>query len=150
MCLWGATPTKSLPGGMWGILNKIYSLTAQEVADAQRVDATLKHCFKRNHVFDNGTNIRVADKTSVVCKNVRIVIPKPLQRRVVLWFHHYLQHPGHKCLEETMQATMYWKGMRTTIRSITKACKTCQVNKKRKLKYGHLPPKTVITTPWRI
>jgi hypothetical protein len=24
-----------------------------------------------------------------------------------------------------------------------------EVNKKRKLKYGHLPPKTVITVPWR-
>ncbi len=78
-----------------------------------------------------------------------MVIPKPLQRRAVLWFHHYLQHPGYTCLEETMQATMYWKGMRTTIRSITKSCKECQVNKKRKLKYGHLPPKTVIMTPWR-
>jgi hypothetical protein len=44
---------------------------------------------------------------------------------------------------------MYWKGTRTTIRSITKSCKACQVNKKWKLKYGHLPPKTVITTPWR-
>jgi hypothetical protein len=32
---------------------------------------------------------------------------------------------------------------------MTKSCKACQVNKKRKLKYGHLPPKTVITTPWR-
>jgi hypothetical protein len=40
--------------------------------------------------------------------------------------------------------------MRTTIRSITKSCKTCQVNKKWKLKYGHLPPETVITTPWRM
>ncbi len=32
--------------------DKIYPLTAQEVPDAQRVDATLKHCFKCNHVFD--------------------------------------------------------------------------------------------------
>ena len=31
-----------------------------------------------------------------------------------------------------------------------KSRKTCQVNKKRKLKYVHLPPKTVITTPWRM
>ena len=37
----------------------------------------------------------------------------------------------------------------TTIRSITKSCKACQVNKKRELNYGHLSPKTVITTPWR-
>jgi hypothetical protein len=49
-----------------------------------------------------------------------------------------------------MKATMYWKGVRTTIRSLTKSCKTCQTNKKRKLKYGHLPSKTVITVPWRV
>ncbi len=83
---------------------EIYPFTAQEVADAQRVDASIKHCFKSNHVFDKDFDIRLVDETSVVCKNGRMVIPKPLQRRVVLWFHHYLQHPGHPCLEETMQA----------------------------------------------
>ncbi len=44
---------------------------------------------------------------------------------------------------------MYWKGIRTTIRSLPKSCKTCQVNKKWKLKYGHLPSKTIITVLWR-
>ncbi len=39
--------------------------------------------------------------------------------------------------------------MRTTIRSLTKSCKTCQSNKKWKLKYGPLLSKTVITVPWR-
>jgi hypothetical protein len=39
--------------------------------------------------------------------------------------------------------------MRTTIRSLTKSCKTCRVNKEWKLKYGHLPSKTIITVPWR-
>jgi hypothetical protein len=129
--------------------DEIYPITAQEVADAQRVNATLKHCFKRNHVVDNRIDIRLVDKTSVVFKNGRMIIPKPLQRRAVMWFHHYLQHPGHTRLEDTMQATMCWKGMRTAIRSITKSCKTCQVNKKWKLKNNHLPPKTIITTPWR-
>ena len=38
--------------------------------------------------------------------------------------------------------------MRNTIQSKTKSCKTCQVNKKRTQKYGHLPPKIVISTPW--
>ncbi len=66
------------------------------------------------------------DEIFVVCKNSRMVIPKPLQRCAVLWFHHYLQHPGHMRLEKTMQAMMYWKGMRTTIWSMTKSCKTCQ------------------------
>jgi hypothetical protein len=48
-----------------------------------------------------------------------------------------------------MKATMYWKGMGTTIRSLIKSCKTCQTNKKQKLKYGHLPSKTIITVLWR-
>jgi hypothetical protein len=39
--------------------------------------------------------------------------------------------------------------MRTSTRSLTKSCRACQVNKKQKFKYGHLPPKTIITVPWR-
>jgi hypothetical protein len=78
-----------------------------------------------------------------------MIIPKPLQRRAVLWYHHYLQHTGHTRLEETVKAAMYWKGMRPTIRLLTKSCRTCQLNKKQKLKYGHLPPKTVTTVTWR-
>jgi hypothetical protein len=66
--------------------------------------------------------------------------------RAVKWYHHYLHHPGHTRLEETMNTAMYWKGMRTTIRSLTKSCR--QVNKRRSQKYGHLPPKTVHTIPW--
>jgi len=65
-----------------------------------------------------------------------------------MWDHHYLQHPGHTRLEETMKSAIYWKRMRSTIRSKTKSCKTCQVNKKRTRKYGHLPSKIVISTPW--
>ncbi len=38
--------------------------------------------------------------------------------------------------------------MQTTIRSITRFYKICQTNKRRKLKYGHLPPKTIKSTPW--
>ncbi len=40
--------------------------------------------------------------------------------------------------------------MGTTILSLTKSCRTCQVNKKWKLKYGHLQPKTITTVPWRV
>ncbi len=71
-----------------------------------------------------------------------------MQWRAVMWYHHYLQHPGHTHLEKTMKAAIYWKGMRNTIQSITKACKTFQMNKKQTQKYGHLPSKIAISTPW--
>ncbi len=128
---------------------EIFPLTTPEIAEAQKAKIKLKHCFRRNAVLDKGLEVRLIDDMYVVCKNGKMIIPKPLQRHAVLWHHHYLQHPGHTQLEETMKATMYWKGMRTTIRSPTKSCRACQVNKKRKLKHGHLPPKTGIIFPWR-
>ena len=99
---------------------EIYPLTTVEIAKAQRADATYKHLFKRNAVIDQGLEIKLIENTLCVCKDGWLVIPKPLQRRAVLWYHHYLQHPGHTRLEETMNTAMYWKGMRTTIRSLTK------------------------------
>jgi hypothetical protein len=128
--------------------DEIYPLTTEKIAEAQRADASLKHLCKCNAVIDQGLEIKLIENTTCVCKDGWLVIPKPLQLRAVRWYHHYLQHPGHIRLEETMNAAMYWKGMRTTIRSLTKSCRSCQVNKRRPRKYGHLPPKTVITNPW--
>jgi hypothetical protein len=65
------------------------------------------------------------------------------------WYHHYLQHPGHSRLKETMRSVMYWKGMRTTIQRYVKPCRSCQGNKRHSLRYVHVPPKLVIMTPWR-
>jgi hypothetical protein len=48
-----------------------------------------------------------------------------------------------------MRSVMYWKGMRTTIWRYIKTCRSFQVNKRHSQKYGHLPPKLVITTPWK-
>jgi hypothetical protein len=126
-----------------------YTLSQQrKIAGAQRSDASLKHLFKHNAVIDQGWEIKLIENTTFVCKDGWLVIPKPLQLCAVRWYHHYLQHPGHTRLEEKMNAAMYWKGMHTTIRSLTKSCRSCQVNKRGSHKHGHLPPKTVITNPW--
>ena len=93
---------------------------------------------------------QLIENTKVPCKKDKLIIPASLQHRAVSWYHHYLQHPGHSRLEETMRSVMYWEGMRRTIRSYTKSCKSCQVNKRHSQKYGHVPPKLVITTPWRV
>ena len=44
---------------------------------------------------------------------------------------------------------MYWKGMHNTIRSYVKSCRSCLTNNRHSQKYGHVPPKLVITTPWQ-
>jgi hypothetical protein len=93
--------------------------------------------------------LHLIEDTKVLCKNGKVLIPTSLQHGAVSWYHHYLQHPGHTRLEETMRSVMYWKGMHTTIQKCVKSCRSCQVNKRHSQKYGDLPPKPVITTPWR-
>jgi hypothetical protein len=85
----------------------------------------------------------------LLCKNDKVIIPTSLRHRAVAWHHHYLQHPGCSRLEETMSSMMNWKDMHDTIWRYFKSCKYCQVNKRHSLKYRHVPPKLVITTPWR-
>jgi len=79
----------------------------------------------------------------------RLVVPEALQSKVVGWYHHYLQHPGRDRLEETLTQSLYWREMRADVRRFTRKCHRCQVGKKRKRKYGHLPPKEAETVPWR-
>jgi hypothetical protein len=88
------------------------------------------------------------EDSKVLCKNGKLIIPASLRHRAVSWYCHYLQHPGHLRLEETMRSVMYWKGIHTTIRRYLKTCRSHQVNKRHSQKYRHLPPKLVITTPW--
>jgi hypothetical protein len=72
---------------------EIFPLTTLEIAEAQKANSKLKHCFKCNTVLDKGLDVRLIDDMYVVCKDGRMIVSKPLQRRAVLWYHHYLQHP---------------------------------------------------------
>jgi hypothetical protein len=121
----------------------IYPLTITEIAETQSEDADLKRLVKADKYKK-----QLVEDLEVYCKDNKLVIPKVLQRRAVEWYHHYLQHPGSTRLEETLRGSMYWKGMRRTVRAYVKNCKKCQVNKKRQKQYGKLPPKQVITKPW--
>ncbi len=60
-----------------------------------------------------------------------------------------LQTPWAFTFEETMRSVMYWNSMHTTIRKYVKSCRSCQVNRGHSQKYGHIPPKLVIMTPWK-
>jgi hypothetical protein len=74
---------------------EIFPLTTPEIAEAQKADIKLKHYFKRNAVLDKGLDVRLVNNTYMVCKDGKMTIPKSLQRHALLWYHHYLQHPGH-------------------------------------------------------
>jgi hypothetical protein len=129
---------------------EVYPLTLTEVADAQRKDQELKAYFKKNTIMpQKDISFNLIEDTKVLCKNGKVMISTSLRHRAVSWNHHYFQHPGHSHLKETMRSVMYWKGMCTTIQKYVKSCRSCQVNKRHSQNCGHLPPKLVITTPWK-
>jgi len=127
--------------------DEIYPLTIPEIAKEQHKDKSLKRYFTQG---GERFEVKLLEDTEVlVDEHGKLVIPKKLQSRCIQWYHHYLQHPGHTRLEETIRATMTWSGMRDQIRRHVKTCPTCQKNKRRSLKYGKLPTKIVVSKPWK-
>jgi hypothetical protein len=104
---------------------EVYPLTLTEIADAQRKDRELKAYSKKNAIMpQEDIVLHLVEDIKVLCKNGKVMIPTSLRHRAVSWYHHYLQHPGHSRLKETMRSVMYWKGMRTTIRKYIKSCRS--------------------------
>jgi hypothetical protein len=95
--------------------DEIFPLTVTEIVDAQKADTILKQSFEHNATLDKGLELQIIKDQRCICHNGRLVIPKPLQWQATMWYHHYLQHPGHDRLKGTMNAAIYWKGMRTTV-----------------------------------
>jgi hypothetical protein len=89
---------------------EIFPLTISEIAEEQLKDKSLQQ-----HKVLMKLEETLIKNTYVLCKEGKLVIPKTLQHKAVAWYHHYLQHPGHTRLEETLRAVMYWKNMRTLI-----------------------------------
>ena len=132
---------------------EIYPLTIKEIADAQRADRTLREFLKRGGGMESSSKhqyrVSILEDVRVITDgDNRMVIPKPLQDKAIQWYHHWLQHPGHTRLEETLRHTMIWPNMRGMVRRHIKCCRSCQLNKRRTKKYGKLPTKNVITRPW--
>jgi hypothetical protein len=90
--------------------DEIFPLTVNKIVEA-KLTRFSKHLFKSNAVLSKGLELQLVENESCICHEGRLVIPRPLQRRATIWYHHYLQHPGHTRLEETMKAAIYWKGM---------------------------------------
>ena len=131
----------------------IYPPTSSEITEAQHRHKMFSKSLK-DKLFkgkDSKISPKVIDDIRVLpYEKKRLVIPTAkMQSKVILWYHHYLQHPGTIRLEETIAAVMYWKGTRSQIRRHVKTCDICQLAKRHKRKYGHLPPKFSTATPWK-
>ena len=110
----------------------IYPLIVRDITEAQTKDKTLEKLT----LFEKYKPQLIED-IQVLLKDDKLVIPKELQMQAVEWYHHYLQHQGTTCLEETLCAAMYWRGMQHSVGAYGKKCHKCQVNKRCQQKYGN-------------
>jgi hypothetical protein len=90
----------------------IYPLTTREILETQ------KNNLELNTMTDKyGYTTQLVENTVVLCKDGKMVIPTRLEQCAVAWYDHYLQHPGNRCLKETLCFLMYWRGLRKTVQS---------------------------------
>ena len=67
----------------------IYPITTREIVEAQKHDPDLDTSTGKGDY-----TTQLVEKTKIVCKHGKMVIPKNLQHHAVAWYHHYLQHHG--------------------------------------------------------
>jgi hypothetical protein len=131
---------------MWA---KAFPLAYSNIEDHQKTDPEIQKAFLEKKDVYKETEFPSGDKTyKLVTKNDKIVLPKALQKEAVKWYHGALMHPGETRTELTMAQHYTWKGMRKTVQDVCKRCGSCQLNKTKPQKIGHLPEKTAEVNPW--
>ena len=133
-----------------------FPLTYALIKEAQTADKALQKtldklgedkCTFVLHSFVGGGTVH-----HLICnKENKIILPKALQERAIIWYHDKLQHPGRDRLYENIHQHFDWpkKGsLRNAVYEHVKTCDTCQKCKKSTRKYGQVPMKKVETQPW--
>jgi hypothetical protein len=82
---------------------------------------------------------RTVERSTVITYNNKIYIPISLRKRIVWWYHTYLQHPGITRMEATLRQSLTWPNLRNDVEAAVKNCHECQIGKKVRKKYGDIP-----------
>ena len=104
--------------------------------------------LKQKCMSTTNFSTKTLEGVEVITYQGKIYIPVQLQQRVVAWYHEYLAHPGESRTEATIRQTCTWPNLRSHVQTFCKTCRTCQLFKKQRKKYGHLPPKEAEGLPW--
>ena len=126
-----------------------FPLSYADLEEAQSNDTKLQKNLKTNKRYSKQMFYANNKSFNLITYNGKIAIPTSLHKRATEWYHLNLLHPGETRMELTLGQHFYWKGMRTSIKQTCAACRVCQRQKKRLIKYGTLPPKQPDVIPWK-
>ena len=89
------------------------------------------------------------DDFKIIVYDIKIHMTQSLRRRVLDWYHIYLNHPSGSIISRTIREVCYWKCLVTQAEMFSKTHKIYQQFKKRNTIYVHLPPKNIAELkPW--
>jgi hypothetical protein len=110
----------------------LYFLTRE-----QKKDSHLKEAMKKSEKFSE----IIIERSTVITYVCKIYIPHSLRKRIVWWYHTYLQHPGIRRMEGTLSQNLVWSNLKKDMESAVKSCKEYQIGKNVRNKYGEIPEK---------
>jgi hypothetical protein len=84
---------------------------------------------------------RIVERSTAITYDNKIYIPISLRKRIVWWYHTYLQHPGITRMKATLRQNLTWPTLRKDVEAAVKNCHECQIGKKVRKKYGELQEK---------
>jgi hypothetical protein len=112
-------------------------MSPEIIAREQQKYSQLKEFIKRSYKFSE----RIIERSTVITDEKKIYIPQSLRKRILWWYHTYLQHPGITHMEATLRQNLTWSNIRKDGEAAVKNCHKCQIGKKVRNKYGELPEK---------
>jgi hypothetical protein len=114
-----------------------FAMSPTIIAREQQKDSQLKEFIKRSDKFSE----RTIERSTVITYEKKIYIPQSLRKRIVCWYHTYLQYPGITRMEATLRQNLTWPNIRNDVDTAVKNCRECQIGKKVRNKYGELTEK---------
>jgi hypothetical protein len=74
---------------------------------------------------------RIVERSRVITYDNKIYIPISLIKRIVWWYHTYLQHPGITRMEKTLRQNLTWPNLiNDDVEAAVNNCHECQMGKK--------------------
>jgi hypothetical protein len=127
--------------------SEICAISPKVLAHYQKLDKELLR--KVQAPKSNYQTMELEDET-LISHNDKIVVPEALQDRLIEQYHNLLNHPGMTRMEATIRHAFDFRGLREKVKNCCRTCHICQLTKKQKKKYGHLPPKEAEEAiPWK-
>jgi hypothetical protein len=93
-------------------------MSPEIIACEKKKDTQLKEVMKKSEKFSE----RLIEIYTVSIYDNKIYIPQSLRKRILWWYHIYLQHPGITRIGKTQRQNLTWPNLKKDVIAAVKNC----------------------------